>query len=235
MGQPIKGEKLQKEFIVLYGSILRARNILTTFDEFSDSQILAERDFQDYQSEYLDLYQNYKPKTNEQKEIINDDIVFEIELVKQVEINIDYILLLVKKYQKNEDKEILLSIDKAINSSLDLRSKVKLIHDFIQTVNAESEVDEDWKKYVNKQIKVDLDKIISDEKLKPEATYHFIANSFRDEALKTTGTDIDAILPPVSRFGGGNRDKKKQTVIQKLKEYFDLYIDLFFGDDVLKK
>lgn len=68
--------------------------------------------------------------------------------------------------------------------------------------------------------------LITDEKLKEEETRKFIDNSFRDGALKTTGTDIDKILPPVSRFGGGNRQEKKQGVITKLLGFFEKYLGL---------
>ena len=91
LGQPITGEQKQKDFIKLYGNILRLKNILSAFDQFAGNEILPERDFQDYQSVYLDLYQAYRPKTDGDKENINDDITFEIELIRQVEINIDYI------------------------------------------------------------------------------------------------------------------------------------------------
>lgn len=231
LGQEIVGEKREKEFIRLYGKILRAMNILSAFDDFAGQAILDDRTFQDYQSIYIDLYNKYPHKPDGEKEIINDDIEFEIELIKQVEINIDYILLLVKEYQKSGDKEVIISIDKAINSGLKLRSKLKLIHDFIKTINPDTDVDNDWKKFADKQRKAELDEIIADEKLKPDETYRFLSNSFRDGVLRTTGTDIDVIIPPVSRFGGGgNRDEKKNRVIERLKAYFDLYVDLFLGD-----
>ncbi len=226
----IEGEENKKEFIVLYGAILRAKNILSSFDDFEGNEILSSRDFQDYQSIYLDLYNEFKPKRDGQKEIINDDIVFEIELVKQVEINIDYILMLVKKYQQdeNKDKEIIITIEKAINSSLNLRSKVKLIQDFLQTINADTEVDEDWQKFIEEQREQDLMLIIHEEKLKSEETHKFMQNVFRDGVLKTTGTDIDMILPAVSRFGSGgvNRAKKKKMVIDRLMAYFEKYNEL---------
>ena len=97
MGQPIIGEQEQKDFIQLYGKILRLKNILSTFDQFAGSEILAERHFQDYQSMYIDLYQKFRPKDDGDKENINDDIEFEMELIRQVEINIDYILILVAR------------------------------------------------------------------------------------------------------------------------------------------
>ncbi|MBD5533598.1 MAG: type I restriction endonuclease subunit R [Lachnospiraceae bacterium] len=228
LGIPIEGEKAEKTFIMLYGAILRMKNILSTFDDFEGMEILSDRDFQDYQSEYIDLYQKYKSKSNEKKENINDDVVFEIELVKQVEINIDYILMLVKKYQQegNRNKEIVVTIEKAVNSSMNLRSKMELIRNFLTKINAQTEVDGDWKKFVDEQRDKDLAVIIEEENLKAEETHKFIDNSFRDGVLKTTGTDIDVIMPAVSRFGGGNRAEKKKRVIDRLMAYFEKYVEL---------
>lgn len=226
VGQPIIGEQEQKDFIQLYGKILRLKNILSTFDQFAGSEILAERYFQDYQSMYIDLYQKFRPKDDGDKENINDDIEFEMELIRQVEINIDYILILVARYHDSNctDKEILGAIDRAIDSSIQLRSKKDLIEGFIDTINASTEVDRDWHLYVHQQQETDLENIIEEERLKPDETRRFLANSFRDGALKTTGTDIDKLMPPVSRFGGGNRTEKKQGVIQRLSRFFEKYL-----------
>lgn len=228
LGVPFIGERAEKEFIMLYGAILKMKNILSTFDRFERKEILSDRDFQDYQSEYIDLYQKYRAKANEKKENINDDVVFEIELVKQVEINIDYILMLVKKYQQEgaEDKEIVVTIEKAVNSSMNLRSKMELIRNFLSRINTQTEVDGDWKKFVDEQREHDLAVIINEEKLKTEETHKFIDNSFRDGVLKTTGTDIDVIMPAVSRFGGGNRTEKKKRVIDRLMAYYEKYMEL---------
>jgi type I restriction enzyme R subunit len=227
LGQPILGEEAEKDFIRLYGAILRLRNILTSFDDFEGNEILSERDFQDYQSIYIDLYQEYRKGADGDKETINDDIVFEIELVKQIEVNIDYILMLVAKYQQSncKDKSILTTIDKAINSSIELRSKKELIERFIEQVNVSTKVDEDWRKFLHERKEADISAIIEEEKLKPEETRRFIDNAFRDGMLKTTGTAIDKIMPPVSRFGGG-RAAKKQGIIEKLMIFFEKYLGL---------
>ncbi|ODM27170.1 DEAD/DEAH box helicase [Clostridium sp. Bc-iso-3] len=227
LGQPILGEEAEKDFIRLYGAILRLRNILTSFDDFEGNEILSERDFQDYQSIYIDLYQEYRKGADGDKETINDDIVFEIELVKQIEVNIDYILMLVAKYQQSscKDKTILTTIDKAINSSIELRSKKELIERFIEQVNVSTKVDEDWRKFLHERKEADISAIIEEERLKPEETRRFIDNAFRDGMLKTTGTDIDKIMPPVSRFGGG-RAAKKQGIIEKLMIFFEKYLGL---------
>lgn len=228
LGQAIIGEQNQKDFIILFSAILRLKNILTAFDNFPGNEILSGRDYQDYQSVYIDLYQEFSKDKNADREKINDDIVFEIELIRQVEINIDYILLLVAKYHASncEDKNILVSIDKAIASSIQLRSKKELIENFIDTVNASTKVDEDWRKFVHEQKEADLAALIGEEKLKQEETKKFINNSFRDGFMKTTGTDIDKIIPPVSRFGGGNRAAMKQSVIDKLMKFFEKYYGL---------
>ena len=232
LGAEIIGEQAEKDFIRLFGSILSLRNILTAFDKFEELQPFTARDLQDYQSVYIDLYDKYRRSGEGEKENINDDIVFELELIRQVEVNIDYILMLVEKYHDGncEDKEILSTIHKAIDASIQLRSKKELIEQFISKVNINSAVQSDWRQYVSEQEVADLAEIISTEKLKPEETRKFMENSFRDGAIKTTGTDIDKLMPPVSRFGGGNRAKKKQGVIEKFKTFFEKYFGLGITD-----
>ena len=212
----------------MFGAILSLRNILSAFDKFEEIQPLTSRNLQDYQSIYIDLYDKYRRDPNRDKENINDDIVFEIELIKQVEVNIDYILMLVEKYHDGncEDKEILSTIRKAVDASIQLRSKKELIEQFINQINVNTSVQSDWLRYVSEQEKADLAEIISAENLKPEETRRFIENAFRDGAVKTTGTDIDKLMPPVSRFGTSNRAKKKQAIIEKLKLFFEKYFGL---------
>ncbi len=228
LGVQIVGEKAEKDFIASIGNILRLRNILSSFDKFAGNAILSERDFQDYTGMYVDLYQKYKQKDDGEKESIKDDIVFEMELVKQVEVNIDYILMLVAKYHQSncEDKEILGTIDKAIKSSLALRSKKELIDGFISKINADTNVMDDWGKFVKEQKEIDLKKIINDENLNEEETRKFLDNAFRDGQVKTNGTDIEKILPPMRRFGGGNRAEKKENIIVKVKKFFEKYFGL---------
>lgn len=228
LGVQIVGEKAEKDFIASIGNILRLRNILSSFDKFAGNEILSERDFQDYTGMYVDLYQKYKQKDDGEKESIKDDIVFEMELVKQVEVNIDYILMLVAKYHDSNctDKEILGSIDKAIKSSLALRSKKELIDNFIERMNVNTNVYDDWNKFVKEQKEIDLKNLITEENLNETETRKFLENSFRDGQVKTTGTDIEKILPPMRRFGGGNRTEKKQTIIDKIKKFFEKYFGL---------
>ena len=225
----IIGEQNQKDFISLFGAILRMRNLLSSFDEFISKELITERDLQDYLGRYQDLRDEWKRRREqgESTDII-DDIVFEIELIKQIEINIDYILMLVKKYHDThcEDKEVLITINKAIDASPELRSKKSLIKTFIAGINEVDDIMAEWHDYVVAKREEDLENIIKEEKLKPEETRKFVENAFHDGEIKTAGTDIDKLMPPVSRFGGGKRSEKKQGVISKLKNFFEKYFGI---------
>ncbi len=225
----IIGEQNQKDFIALFGNILRMRNILSSFDDFAKDDPLSERDLQDYLGRYQDLRDEWKRKRESGESTdISDDIIFETELIKQIEINIDYILMLVKKYHDSncEDKEVIVTIRKAVDASPELRSKKALIEAFIAGVNEVDDVMGEWNTFVAEQRENDLAQIIKEEKLKPEETRKFLDTAFREGEVKTIGTDIDKIMPPVSRFGGGNRAKKKQTIISKLKAFFEKYFGI---------
>lgn len=224
----IIGEQNQKEFISLFGAILRMRNILSSFDEFDSVELFSERDLQDYLGRYQDLRDEWKARQEKgEKADILDDVVFEIELIKQIEINIDYILLLVKKYHDShcEDKEVLITIKKAIDASPELRSKKALIETFMAGINDIDDVMDAWHEFVARQKEEELKKIIEEEHLKEKETRQFIDYSFRVGGMKTTGTDIDVLMPPMTRFGSGNRAEKKKNLIDRLLAYFER----FFG------
>ncbi|MFZ2963347.1 MAG: type I restriction endonuclease subunit R, partial [Rhodoglobus sp.] len=231
LGQPIVGEQPQKEFIELFGAILRLQNILTSFDEFAGSEILTQRQEQDYRSVYLDLYAEFRPQADADKELINDDIVFEIELIKQVEINVDYILLLVDRYRKQrgdgEDREVRAEITRAIDASPSFRNKKDLIEAFVDRISVAGEVDEEWAAFVSARRAEELERIIADEGLRPDETREFVARAFRDGAIQATGVAITKVLPPVSRFtADGGHGAKKQRVLAALGEYFERFFGL---------
>lgn len=228
----IEGEQNQKDFITLFGAILRMRNLLLSLDEFKGKELISERDLQDYLGRYQDLRDEWVNRAKGEKEDITDDIVFEIELIRQIEINIDYILMLVKKYHDShcDDKEILVTIQKAVDASPELRSKKQLIEMFIAGINDVDDVMAEWQGFVAAEREKELVQIIQEEKLKEPETRKFLENAFRDGEIKTTGTDIDKLMPPVSRFGGGGaRAKKKQGVIEKLQKFFEKFFGLGKG------
>ncbi len=230
-GERIIGESAQKDFINLYGAILRLENILTSFDDFAGQELLTPRQAQDYKTRYLDLHAEFRGRTDADKELINDDVVFEIELIKQVEINVDYILMLVEKYRTEhgdgEDKEVRAQITRAVNSSPSLRNKRDLIEDFVDSVTVHGEIDKEWQAFVGARRESELNRIISEEKLREESARAYVNAAFRDGILRTTGTAITQVLPPVSRFNpDANRTQTKQRVIDSLQTFFERYLGL---------
>ena len=231
LGAPIIGETAQKEFIQLFGQILRLENILTSFDDFAGSELLTARQGQDYRSVYLDLYADFRKGKDADKEIINDDVVFEIELIKQVEINVDYILMLVQKYREQygdgQDKEIRAEIARAVDASPSLRNKKDLIEDFVESLSVDGAIDEEWQAFIAEKREAELESIITEENLRADATRSFVETAFRDGTLRTTGTAITKVLPPVSRFSAaGGHGERKQRVLVKLGDFFERFFGL---------
>lgn len=138
----------KKEFIKLYGAILKVTNILSSFDEFKDDELINERDKQDYHSIYIKLYNEFRNKAKQEKTDVTDDVVFEMKLIKSIEVNIDSILGLVKKCHDSniEDKEILVTIQKTIMA-------------FIESIDLDTNVYADFESFMNSKKKEELDKI----------------------------------------------------------------------------
>ncbi|MFU0480410.1 type I restriction endonuclease subunit R [Gardnerella vaginalis] len=251
-GFNIVGEENQKKFISLFGNILRLRNMLKAFDQFEGNEIIKERDMQDYLGHYQDLHEEWKRK--EQKgEIadITDDVVFEMELVRQVEVNIDYILMLVERYHSKhcKDKNVLASIKVAIDASPQLRSKKKLIEGFIAQLN-EKELEklvnyggtttvydsngnkvsivDCWSEYVEKKYNHDLAQLVQSEGLNDDLTRKFMEKSFSAGEVSELGTDINDLMPRMSRFGSAAkaRAEKKSRIVESMRKLFNEFVGL---------
>lgn len=233
-GMHIVGEKAEKEFIKLFGTILRALNILQTFDEFEGREIEElNGDFLDYRGFYNAMHEKYRPKSGDAVNI-NDDLVFEMELMKSIEINIDYILFLVGQLTGEEkaDREIIIKVMKSVEASPDLRNKEELIREFINLHTPENDVHDQWHEFVRKSQRAEIEKIVNEESLKRGKALEFIAQAFRDGEVRDGGTAIADILPPMGLFGnaGSKREEKKNNVIQRLKEFFDRFYDISGGN-----
>ncbi|VEI13286.1 type I restriction endonuclease subunit R [Trueperella bialowiezensis] len=229
LGGRIEGEDNQKQFVGLFGAILRLINILDSFPEFAGSQLLDPRQIQDYKSHYLDLYDEFRRRSQGDKESIADDVVFEIELAKQVEVNVDYILMLVKQHIEQHgsfaDKEIRADIERAINASPTLRNKRDLIEEFLARINADSEIDEEWQSYIRQQFDSELDAIIAAENLRPAQARTLTENIFRDNTdIPLEGTAVTEVMPPVSRFQpDSGRAEKRARIIKRLQDFIDRF------------
>lgn len=229
LGEEILGEAAEKGFITLFGKVLRLLNILTCFDEFEEDNPLSDRDEQDYRSIYVDLYDKWRKDPVEPK-IINDDLVFEIELMKTVDINIDYILMLVQKYRDShcDDKVILADIKRAIGATPSLRNKRDLIDAFIHSINSSDNVTDDWKSYIAEAKESELVSIIEEEALDETKTRVFIDRAFSEGKVSEVGTEIAELMTKKpSRFVPQNAyTEMKQRVLEKLKAFFERFSGL---------
>lgn len=225
-GNALLGEEAEKAFIRLFGVILRLRNILTAFDDFAADDTLSPRDEQDYRSVYTDLYQKWR-KQKEDATIINDDLVFEVELLKQVDINIDYVLMLVQRYHDSNctDKMIIGDIERAIGASYELRNKKDLIEAFIDSLDSSNDVTADWEKYLAEAKERELSAIIEEEALDDKATREFMANAFVDGGVPESGTEAASLMTKKpSRFAPANAyADMKARVLDRLKTFFDRF------------
>ena len=223
------GEEAERDFIRLWGVIMRLRNILTSFDEFAEDDPMPPRDEQDYRSVYTDLYKKYRPQAGDQA-IINDDLVFEVELLKQVDVNIDYILMLVQKYHDSncQDKVIIADVERAIASSYELRNKRDLIEQFIDGLDHSEDVEGDWKRYVAEKREAELSAIIGEESLDEEKTRDLVARAFRDGGIPESGTEVSSLmLRKPSRFGrAGAYETMKQRIMDRLKAFYERFSGL---------
>lgn len=232
-GFPLVGESSEKEFIKLFGTILRALNILLTFDEFEGKEIIdLNGDFLDYRSFYNELHDKYRPKGGELTNI-NDDLVFEMELMKSIEINIDYILFLVGQLNGEDahDREIIIKAMKSVQASPDLRNKEELIRQFIESHTPNTDVHDQWSEFVRQSQRKEIETIIEEENLNRSKALDFIEQSFRNGEIRESGTGIADILPPMGLFGnaGARRAEKKKNVVRRLKEFFDRFYDISGG------
>ena len=249
LNEPI-GEAAERDFINTFSAILRLRNILTSFDQFAADDTLSPLTLQDYQSYYLDLRDKYRNRNKGEKESIADDLVFEMELVRQIEVNIDYILHLVEQRHGDnvKDKEIAEQIRTSVLSSPELRDKQDLIERFLEmagfgdapatfVIDPMASEDErhaivatQWTSYVANSMREELNGIIEDERLKADETWDLVQEAFEAGRVPQEGTAVARILPPVSRFAKGNpQAEKRHRVTARLAEFYQRFRTLATG------
>ena len=182
MGSRFGGLK-QIEPMDEYGNFILDYSIYDAIEAGFDSVVFVIKE---------ELYNDFRKRAKQEKTDVTEDVVFEMELIKSIEVNIDYILGLVKKYHDSnmEDKEILVTIQKTIMASPDLRNKKDLIMAFIESLDQDSNVYADFESFMNSKKKEELDKIIGEENLNKEKTYNFIQRSFEQGKVETNGTEV---------------------------------------------
>lgn len=234
------GETEEREFIQTFSAILRLRNILSSFDAFEDDDTMGAWELQGYQGMYLDLRDEYRRRERAEKESIADDLVFEMELVRQTEINIDYILMLVERRHGDNmrDREIAERIRSSVAASPELRDKQDLIDRFLEMAGfgevpaafaIDPEASEErrheivsahWRELVRDTMEAELGGIIESERLKPEETRALMGEAFEAGGVPQEGTAVARILPPVSRFAKGNPQVEKRRRVTELLSAF---------------
>ena len=229
----IELEKDKKEFVELFGEVLRAENILRNFDEFENfEKIISDRQMQDMKSVYVDIRESIinrdKKEKNNIEQIDFSDIEFEIDLLKTDEINLDYIIaLILEKAQENKDIDSLKDeIRRIIRSSLGTRAKEELIMDFINKTNLSElkttdEILEAFYTFAKKEKAIQIDELIEDEKLK-EDSKRFIEKSIEKGHVDYAGGELDSIIPATSRRQGA-REKKKETILDKIRKVVEIF------------
>ncbi|EHV9438635.1 type I restriction endonuclease subunit R [Campylobacter upsaliensis] len=211
----------KKHFLALFGELLKLRNILEIFDNFSDP--LNERDKQDYQSHYISTYEELR-KDKDDKESTLDEVEFEVELLAQVEVSIEYILELIAKYHKDQATNYE-PILKLLDSSLSLRSKKELFLRFIDSLHTQSNVEKDFSAYIKTHKNNALQDIIDSLNLDPKKTKEFMQDSFERGELRDYGRAFGEILPPSPLFGKGAEQthKVRKQALEKLQAFFELF------------
>ncbi len=230
-GERIDSEERQKEFVRLFGVILRMLNLLSNFEQFAEVNPLSEADRQDYTSMYVAISERMRHERD--KENIHDDLEFEMELVKQVEVNIDYILYLVSLYHEShcKDYEIQAKIMRSIDSSPDLRDKKELITNFISSLTPDSNVDKDWLEYINARKCEEFEKIVREEELRHKEALEFIETAFQRGYVPEGGLELNGIMPPINPFDpSANRAGRLQNVLSRIKAFFTKFYEIADGN-----
>lgn len=226
----------KKEFVQLFGELLKAENILRNFDEFeSFEKIISERLIQDMKSVYVDIRESIlnerRSKEAEEAQVDFSDVEFQIDLLKTDEINLDYILaLILEKARENDDIESLKAeVRRVIRSSLGTRAKEDLIMEFISKTRLSElkntdDIIETFYEFAKKEKVVKINQLIAEENLNEKAN-RFIEKSISKGYVEYAGDELDGIIPPLSRRGGV-REKKKEIVLEKIRKVVEVFVGI---------
>lgn len=226
---PLSTQTQEKEFIKLFNHILKLENILRVFDEFSQNTTFAHADKQDYQSHYVDIWEKLRGTRSKLVAPIDDDIVFEIELIKQVEVNVEYIMFLLQTYNNNQDSKTKQEILRSLDSSPSLRNKKELLREFLELLSGSKNEDFDslFKSFIKDKYKEHLQKLIESESLQSDKAKSFLYNAIKIGEFQELGVEISEVLPKMSIFAGGKQkeenEAKRKNAIAQMREFFERF------------
>lgn len=225
----LKEEK--KEFVETFGEVLKIQNVLRNFDEFHSYEgSISERAMQDYRSTYVDIREEaMREKFSQQSENTIDlsTIEFHVELISTDEIDLDYILrLIAEKIKENKStNDIKTDISRVMRSNIETRGSEQLMVEFLDTIpidkNSTDTINQVFYEYAKAEKIKEINNLTKTENLNEDANEYIeqaIANGF----VSNQGTELDSILPPISRRQG-EREKKKQTVLEKIQKLVDKF------------
>lgn len=255
----IEGDDAKEEFAMLFGDFLKMYNILRVFDEFEDDkankQILTDLEIQDYSSKYHDIHDEMakanpppppdgsgeggeggsedETSNGSEPEPPGKEVVFELELLRQFDVDFDYILMLIGDYHeaKDADKQnILDKIVRTIKASESLRPKMDLIMEFIEKHNDSGK----WQAFIKWRLDEDIKAAAAGLGLDAEATRVLLENAFGTRRLVTAGPDFDKILPPMPLFmsddSAAAAEQKRNDAAAKVTELYNRYKDDYSGE-----
>lgn len=225
----LMGEESKLVFVSHYRDLLRIKNILSSFAEYKEVDVsLGEQEFADYASKYLDLYRSIKSDYEKEKVSILDDVDFEVELLRNDIINVDYILRLLKGLvgASEEEKDgIVKNIMNSLNSEPELRSKKELIEKFINRnvpeIDNSEMVEEEFEKFWSIEREAAFQKFCAEEGLEPGKMQQ-IVDSYLYNSRKPRGTDFSVALTEQPKI------RERKTLLDRVADKFSEFISTFF-------
>lgn len=227
----LESEEDELAFIKAFRDLIRIKNILSTFSDFSWEELqMEEQQFEDFKSKYLDLYDKVRGDHQKEKVSILEDVDFELELIHRDEINVAYIIQLLIKLKAQTQKDSAQTekeISNLLNTEATLRSKRELIEKFIDenlpVINSQEDISEAFEKFWNKEQEEAFNKLVADEKLSAEKTQALIEDylyaerePLRDEVLNLLEGEKPSIL---------ERKKIGERVLSKILGFVDKFIN----------
>jgi len=226
----LSSEKEELEFVKAFRELMRIKNVLTTFTEFTfDDLLMQEQTFENYKSKYLDLYERIKADNQKEKVSILNDIDFEIELIRKDEINVSYILSLLAKLKgatQKEQETHRKTISDMMASDTQLRSKKKLIERFIEEnlplVGESENIEDAFDKFWTIEKKKAFQQLSKDENLNFESLVSTVSNYLFTQKEPRTDEVISLMN---ERPSLKERASSSKRVISKILEFVHTFIE----------
>ncbi len=226
----LRSEDEELEFIKAFRELMRLKNVLSTFTEFTfDDLSMQEQAFEDYKSKYLDLYDKVKAHGQKEKVSILNDIDFELELIHRDEINVSYILKLLAKLKDTlpEDQEKQAkAIMELLSGDAQLRSKRELIEKFIQEnlpfIEDSDNISEAFEVFWDEERKAALDQLSQEENL-DNAKFQEVVGKYLFTEKKPLRDDIISIMN--KRPSLKERGSAAERVIRKMMDFVETFIN----------